>query len=167
MYIYPPKITHINAHATDKRGELCSLCSSSLHMSKGESALLRYYAAQSNGFKPALQHIANEIGITRFHVQRARAMLQKHGVICIADERVYIDWERIRLFSTLDPTMTSKHCTIAPVRLKKCAYKIYIVPKGFILKLRTCSQEEACAALASLPHEIYDAVRHRLANRAA
>lgn len=161
MYIYPPKITHVNSRAADNRGELCSLCSSSLHVSKGEAALLRYYAAQSNGFKPALQHIANILGISRFHVQRARKMLEAHGVICVDEERVYIDWERIRLFSTLDPSMTSKRCFVAPVKMKKCAYKVYI-PRSFLLKLRTCSQEEACRVFSSMPHEKYKAVQRKL-----
>ena len=161
MYIYPPKVTHINSRATDKRGELCSLCSSSLHMSKGESALLRYYAAQSNGFKPALQYIANVLKINRSQVFRARAMLEKHGVIRVDENRVYIDWERIRLFSTLDPALTGKHCYVAPVKMKKCNYKVYYIPKSFLLKLRTCSTEDACRIFESMPHETYKAIQRK------
>jgi len=161
MYIYPPKVTHINSRAADNRGELCSLCGSSLHMSKGEVKLLRYYAEQANGFKPALQHIANTLGITRRHVERARKMLELHGVIRVDDERVYIDWERIRLFSTLDPACTSKHCFIAPVKLQKCPHKVYIPDKSLLLKLRTCSQEDACKTFSGMTEEQFRAVQHR------
>ena len=161
MYIYPPKVTHINSRAADNREELCSLCGSSLHMSKSEVKLLRYYAEQANGFKPALQHIANTIGISRFHVQRARKMLESHGVIKTDDDRVYIDWERIRLFSTLDPQMTNKHCYVAPVQTKKCAYKVYIPDKSLLLKLRTCSQEDACKTFSGMTEEQFRSVQWR------
>ena len=165
--IRPPKVTHIHVLPSDRREELCLLCGSSLHMSKGEVRLLCYYAHQSSGFEPALQHIANKIGVSRFHVQRARAMLQRHGVIAVDDVRVYIDWERIRLFSTLDPDMTNKHCTVAPVNPKKCAYKIYIPSKGLIEKLRSCSQEDACLIMSALPKQLYEAVRNRFIRDAA
>lgn len=153
MYIDPPKVTHLHCRAADERQALCQLCGAALHMSKGEIKLLRYYAEQQNGFKPALQHIANTLEMNRSQIFRNRRLLEQHGVILVQDDRVYIDWQRIRLFSTLDPALTSKRCYAAPVKPEKCNYKVYTFPRK--LFFFTAPPEQVCAWFAAIDEETY------------
>lgn len=114
-YIQPLVIKHINTKSTDDRNFLIDECKKTLHMSKSEYLLIKYYSEQTNGFRPSATHIANQLSISRRTVFYSRDMLEKHGIIGIEDGHLYIDWNRIRLFSTLDPTMTDNNPTIAPV----------------------------------------------------
>ena len=141
------------------------MCGSSLHMSKGEIKLLCYYAARSNGFKPSAKLISKETGLSRARVFAGRQMLEEHGVISVDNERVYIDWQRIRIFASLDPKMTSKHCRIAPIA-KKRDYTIYYPPKSFMIKLNSCSTEDACKMLSALTEDEYRRVRCRIMQEA-
>ena len=163
--ILPPKIVHINVRSMDDREELCALCGSSLHMSKGEVKLLKYYAAQSSGFTPSVKRICNETGLSRAQVYNTRNMLEKHGVALLDQDCVYIDWERIRIFASLDPKLTGRHFNVAPV--KKLDYNIYNIPESFLVKLQACSVEQACELLAGMPLPLYEKLKHRFAAPAA
>lgn len=111
----PPMIVHVGFQRTDNLCAIATDAAAALHMSKGERALFCYYAAQSSGFRPALQAVANATGQNRAQVWRNRAALIAHGVAMFQDDRFIIDWGRAKIFSSLDPRLTSKHCTIAPV----------------------------------------------------
>ena len=152
--IRPLRLRHLHTLRQDSRKSLVSSCSLALHMSKGEEKLLQYYAKQQDGFRPSLLHISNTIGVTTRQVKYLRIMLSKHGVIKVDTECVYIDWERIRLFSTLDPAMTSKHCTIAPVRIEKFPHKVY-VSRELRLRLRSLPVPELCDLFAAMNEEEY------------
>lgn len=122
----PPCVLHIRTKEEDDRMELIQLCSSSLHFSKGEEKLLEYYANCKSGFRPSQELVANKIDVDRRHVAKLRARLVERGIALSQDNKVFIDWERIRLFSTLDPDMTSKHCTVSRVELQRPSYLRYL-----------------------------------------
>lgn len=152
----PLKIEHLSSKATDSRESLVSLCASALHMSKGEERLLQFYARQQNGFTPAAKKIMDETGLSKPRVYADRNQLVTHGVAKIMDDVLYIDWERIRLFSTLDPRMTSKHCRIAPVVAKKRDHKVTLGDE-FRHRLATCSIAELCELLSTMDDGLYRA----------
>lgn len=154
--IRPLRLRHIHVLRQDSRESLVSSCSLALHMSKGETRLLQYYAKQQDGFAPAAKRIIDETGLSRARVFAARGMLEQHGVIKLDEQHIYIDWERVRLFSTLNPEMTSKHCTVAPVRLKKRDYKVYI-SKELRNRLSFLPVPELCDLLAAMTEEEYRA----------
>lgn len=157
----PLKIVHINVRSMDDREELCALCGSSLHMSKGEVKLLKYYAAQSSGFTPSVKRINEKTGLSRTQVYAVRNMLEKHGTVLVDQHCVYIDWERIRIFASLDPKLTGRHFNVAPV--KKPDYNIYNIPESFLVKLQACTVEQACELLAGMPLPLYEKLKNRFA----
>lgn len=117
-WLLPPRIIHRYGRIADDRPALCRLCGAALKMSKGELALLQFYASCQSGYTPSLQSIANKLRISRKGVQKCRNMLIKHGCIHLDCGNLYVDWHRIRLFSTLDPAMTNKHAVVAPAILR-------------------------------------------------
>lgn len=154
----PPQISHRFISVLDNRSSLCSLCGQALHMSKGELALLLYYAACSDGFRPAVATVCKETGLSRAQVFNARIMLEKHGVIKCTENNLIIDWNRIRLFSTLDPLLTNKHCTISPVETKKLDYNV-LCSRTLIQRIETCPLEQALQILSALTDRQYEGVR--------
>lgn len=160
----PPSIFHLHGFASDNRLELCSDCSKALHMGKGEAALLKYYASCSDGFSPAVATICSKTGISRRRVFYDRDKLCDHGVTAIENNKLFIDWNRIRVFASLDPGMTNKHCYIAPVNTKKRHYNIYINNKLFI-RLESCSVEQAVKILGALSNEQYEKLKVYIGNK--
>lgn len=152
----PLKIEHLSSKATDSRESLVSLCASALHMSKGEERLLQFYARQQDGFTPAAKRIMDETGLSKPRVYADRNQLAAHGVAKIMNDMLYIDWERIRLFSTLDPRMTSKHCYVAPVVTKKRDHKVTLGDE-FRHRLATCTIAELCELLSAMDSKTYQA----------
>ena len=81
--IAPPSVKHIRYSRGDDLPSIASACANAIHLSKGESALLKYYACQSSGFRPSLQHIADQTGLSRSQVARCRNGLVSKG-LCLA-----------------------------------------------------------------------------------
>lgn len=123
--IAPPSVKHIRYSRGDDLPSIASECANAIHLSKGESALLRYYACQSSGFRPSLQHIADQTGLSRSQVARCRNGLVSKG-LCLAvlgnqeTRSVIIDWSRAKLYATLDPKKT-RHGVFASVAPAKKA----------------------------------------------
>jgi hypothetical protein len=143
----PPRVVHRGGKLSDNRAALCKQCGAALHMSKGESALLQYYATCQNGYTPSLQSIANVLKIDRRTVQRCRTMLVEHGCIELTKQFVFIDWFRIRTFATLDPSMTCKHAIIAPASPRNRTADKY---------LGAVPLDEAVATFAYMKDEEYE-----------
>jgi len=162
----PAAVRHRYVLLSDERSPLCSLCGQALHMSKGEIALLQYYAACSDGFRPAVATVCKETGLSRRQAFYARNMLVKHGIIDYSEKSIIIDWERIRLFSTLDPQMTGKHCTIEPVEGKKLHYNV-LCSRTLIQRIETCPLEQALMIFSSLTDRQYEGVRKYLQKKYA
>ena len=153
----PPAIVHFNYERTDNMTEIARDCAKAIHMSKGEAALLAYYGSQSSQFKPALNHIATETNQSRSQVARNRAALIKHGLAAEYKGRLYIDWGRAKIYASLDPRLTSKHSTFAPMVLpwqrKRVTVRDYI----------TMPLKKLCERLAALLPEEYDSLRQEIA----
>ena len=81
----PPKICHMRGFSTDERFSLCALCGKALHMGKGEVSLLQYYAACSDGFRPAVATVCKETGLSRRQAFDVRLMLEKHGIVKVSN----------------------------------------------------------------------------------
>lgn len=118
-YLRPPRIRHLSGNLSDDRETLSLLCACALHMSKGELRLLQFYAECQNGFRPSQQLVADKIGTDRRHIPRIRKQLEAHGVVLHREDVIFVDWSRIRLFSTLDPRMTRKIASVAPVSIEE------------------------------------------------
>lgn len=114
----PPMVLHLNIKESDDKEELVALCGKAMHLSKGAINLLLFYSSQTSGFRPSLNSIANEIKRDRRNVERARTQLVNNGICKLQKDKLFIDWNRVRLFSTLDPKLTSKKACIAPVALR-------------------------------------------------
>lgn len=112
----PPIVKHINVRKEDERDALCSQCGASLFLSLKELTLLSYYAQQKSGFKPAVSRIIKETGLSRRTIFRVRQRLIDLGLIGLHKGRLLIDWQRIRLFASLEPDVISKNAFVAPVR---------------------------------------------------
>lgn len=91
------------------------MCGETMHLSKGAISLLYFYSTQASGFRPSLKSIANTIGRDRRNIERARKQLIDLGICSLQNNKLFIDWERLRLFSTLDPKLTSRNASVAPV----------------------------------------------------
>lgn len=155
----PPMIVHIGYKKEDCLPEIARDCAKAIHMGKGEAALFSFYAAQSTAFKPALNHVAEKTGQSRSQVARNRAALIEHGLAAEERGRLYIDWNRAKLYASLNPALTSKRCRFAPMTLP---WKRR--PLVTALDLQTEPLDLLCGRLASMTEPEYAALRSRVAS---
>ena len=111
----PPRISHIGYRRDDCFADIANRAATALHMGKGERALLGFYAVCSSGFRPSLQAIANVTGQDRSQVYRNRNALIKHGIVAERSDALIVDWNRLKLYASLDPRLTSKRSICAPL----------------------------------------------------
>lgn len=162
----PPCILHINAKEDDDRMELIKLCSASLHFSKGERKLMEYYSSCSSGFRPSRQLTGEAINVSAQQVHKIRMSLCNKGIMRIENNRMYIDWERIRLFSTLDPRMTNKHCVVAPVRVEHDNRIVRFAKDCLSGQALALSTEELCDIFESFSEDEYERFNNYIHNHA-
>lgn len=115
----PKIIHHQNGRKTDDRVFLLTQVAKTMHLTRTEAAILRELASEGEGFSPSAAFLSQKTNCSRREVFVARAKLVEFGLLGETDRIIIVDWERLRLFSTLDPTLTSRSCTVAPVTLKK------------------------------------------------
>lgn len=114
MYKQPMSVHHINFKRTDNFARLTVQAAASTHMSHGEAALLAFYGSCSTGFAPSAKLIAERIGRNEIYVYQLRKALAAKGIIVVIDNKIYVDWKRIRLLASLDPAKTCKAQFIRP-----------------------------------------------------
>ena len=153
----PPRVVHVGYQRNDNLRAIAADTAVALHMGKGEKALLMYYAAQSSGFRPALQAIANATGQNRSQIWRNRAALERDGLVLLRDGQLIIDWNHAKIFASLDPEMTSKHCVIAPA-LSPVPWKDQRVSA---LEMKYGDFETLIPKLANLSEEEYATLKNR------
>lgn len=107
-------IHHTNFRKSDNFATLADRCAFALHMGHGEHKLLRFYASCASGFRPAAEHVAKETKMSMPNVYVVRNAMIKHGIAYMKNGALFIDWDRVRLFASLDPGKTSKDDFIAP-----------------------------------------------------
>lgn len=151
----PPKIIHFRYNKIDDRNEIIEKASATLHMSKTEKSLLSFYAHCSSGFAPAVSLITAATHINRSQIFRCRSKLIEHGVAATSGNSLFIDWSRLKLFSTLDPRLTSKRMTVQPVSLKKCDYNIYMS----LFELRYSDLDGVIKKLTAMTENEYNILR--------
>lgn len=110
----PMAIQHINFTKNDNFAKLTLKAAKAMHMCRGEASLMAYYAACSSGHTPAAKHIAETIGCAETYVYVLRKTLQAKGIITILDDKIYVDWKRIKVYASLNPKKTKKSQFIRP-----------------------------------------------------
>lgn len=80
-------------------------------------ALWLLYEDTQEGFRPALKYVEDRTGIRSNKISEIRKELIIHGLIALTDEQLIIDWDRVRIFASLDKPLPKhgKH-NYAPVR---------------------------------------------------
>lgn len=115
----PPKIKHIGRRpSASEADEIINACAKAMHLHDPAKRLLAFYTSQAENFRPALKLIERNTGIAANKVSSYRKELCEKGIIAYTGDRIVVDHERVRLFSTLDPDLT---------RAKR-ASSIYIAP---------------------------------------
>ncbi len=108
----PPMVKHKGRRCTPEEMEgLVGACGDNIHLTSGGKRLLLFYATCYGGFRPAKKLIQKETGINPAHLYGYKKELQDLGLLSIEEgtRAIYVDWSRIRLYSTLDPELTNKH----------------------------------------------------------
>ena len=90
-------------------------CAKAMHLAKGSHKVLAFYARCGNSFRPAVQKIMDETGLSKSQILRDREELVRKGIIAVTSDKIIVDWNRIRSFAMLDPKMTRKNMTCMPV----------------------------------------------------
>lgn len=125
-------------------------------MAHGEQTLLRFYLEQSTGFAPSVSRIEKTTGLKKCYLLRARKLLEEDGLILLTERFLYIDWNRIRLFASLDPSaMPKQRCRrkISPVVLKTG----YRFSKEFIFRTKyQMTVEDTVQWLSQITEEEYE-----------
>ena len=152
----PLMLVHINREPKDDAETLIRSAAINLHMAAGEAALLEYYCKQSTCFRPSVSRIEKSTGLKKCYLLRARRLLEEDGLILITDKCIYIDWHRLRLFASLDPSaMPKQRCRrrIEPVKLKTG----YRFSKEFIFRTKyQMTMEETVQWLSRIGEEEYE-----------
>lgn len=122
--------------------------SRNMHLKPNHSALLEFYCAQRAGFRPAEAYIASRIGVTPRWTRKLRQQLADLGVIGVDAEGVYIDWNRLRIYATLDPKQTSRKAFALPIPTRAARTHDAV-------KYLTCGIDKAVSILSSLSEDGY------------
>lgn len=120
MNLIPPKIHH--AGRRPKLADIPDLITTAcqaIHAPARCERLLQFYGYRSEGFTPARRFIEKTTGINSNKISEIRRELVGLGLIAYDAQKheILVDWERIRLYATLDPDLTSqdrKHSYFAP-----------------------------------------------------
>lgn len=76
-----------------------------LRVPRAACKLMRFYASRSEGFRPSLKMINDEIQVGEKNISTIRAWLVSHGLIGYDGKAVYIDWVRLKAFASIDVKM--------------------------------------------------------------
>ena len=165
----PVTIHHVNRIKHERRSAIVNNYARALHVSHGEHALLKFYAHCASGFAPAEALIMKTTDLSASSIRRLRTSLINHGVAYMNDNTFTIDWERLRLFASMDPRKTmGKRCFIAPINpvahnrlmdLSKIDYQFIISqPLDKILDVLSCMTE---ADYASFRRRVRDGLAQK------
>ena len=148
MYKPPKAIKHRGVAPQDSRKEMVADCANAMHLAKGSRKVLAFYARCGNSFRPAVQKIIDETGLSKSQILRNRDELVRKGIIAVTSDKIIVDWNRIKCFAMLDPKMTRKNMTALPVKVNYEAPHINLPElvalddKALVQKLATMSEAE-------------------------
>lgn len=82
-----------------------------VHLTERGERLLEVYALATSGFSPAVRYIEDKTGISSKKIPSIRKELVEMGLISYSKERhvILVDWNRIRLYASLDPELTNRY----------------------------------------------------------
>ena len=152
----PCRIIHVNRPCHNNMDETVKSACSALSLKPGESALLLFYCAQSSGFRPSISLITKRTDLGKRAILRNRQLLVEDGLIAVWKNCVFIDWERIRLFASLDRSMVPKQRsrrTIAPVIIRRNGRRF---TDRFLLQCHSMPIDSLCGVLSSMTDEDFD-----------
>ena len=160
MSYKPLQVLHVNYNKSDNFPELVSKTVKVCHMDRGEAALFMFYASCSSGFEPSLALIAEKCGVKKNYVSTLRDMLVSKGILSIVGSQVLMNWDRIKIMSSLNPNMTSKNGwvkPIPPVGLERLGKFMERWPT--VLDMYTLPLDELIERLGRMPQYVYRAWR--------
>lgn len=158
--MHPLTISHANFNKTDDRADLVSKTVKVCHMDRAEAALLLFYASCSSGFQPAASLIAEKCGIRKDYVSRLRQRLIDKGIAVIVNNTLVIDWNRVKILSSLNPGLTAKTGwvkPIPPVGIDRVGKVMERWPT--VMQLYTLPLDELIERLGRMPQWVYNAWR--------
>ena len=154
MGYLPHRIIHLQKPVTDNGSVLIKSACSALSMKPGEYALLLFYCQQSSGFRPSINLITQRTGLGKRAILRNRQLLIEDGLIAVWRNCVFVDWDRIRLFASLNQALIPKQRsrrTIAPVIVRRSRK----FNDRFLSSCYAMPLNKLCMMLSSMPDEEY------------
>lgn len=97
----PPQILH-NVQRPENWVQMIDDAAKNIHVRNQAVRLLKYYAQNENGFRPALSLIEMSTGLAANKISEIRKRLVKKGLIAYTGDKIYIDWRHIRIFAGLE-----------------------------------------------------------------
>lgn len=126
MQANPPKILHLHQpQDEDVRLHVLSTAMQKLRVPKASQKLMHFYASCLNGCKAPLSVVQSATGISANHISERRKTLVKYGLLAYSSRLITIDWNILRAFASLDPSLMGQkeHWHILPDR-QRGAYQI-------------------------------------------
>ena len=117
----PPQIHHCG-QKPDNWMQMIDDAAKNIHIRDQAVRLLKYYAQNGNGFRPALSLIKKKTGIAANKVSEIRKRLVKKGLIAYTGNKICIDWKHIRIYAGLDKPIRIPQkgiCYFAPAEEKQ------------------------------------------------
>ena len=112
----PPQIHH-SGHRPANWEQMIDDAAMNIHIRNQAVRLLKFYAQHKNGFRPALSLIEKATGIAANKVSEVRKRLVKKGLIAYTGDKIYIDWNHIRIYAGLNKPIRipqKGNCYFAP-----------------------------------------------------
>ena len=119
VYVSNPPQIHHSGQKPDNWMRMIDDAAKNIHIRSQAVRLLKYYAQNENGFRPALSLIEKNTGIAANKVSEIRKRLVKRGLIAYTGEKIYIDWKHIRIYAGLDKPIRIPQkgiCYFAPAK---------------------------------------------------
>lgn len=155
MYKPPKAIKHRGVAPQDSRKEMVADCANAMHLAKGSRKVLAFYARCGNSFRPAVQTIMSETGLSKSQILRDRDELVRKGIIAVTSDKIIVDWNRIKCFAMLDPKMTRKNVTCLPVPVN------YERPHIDLSELLTMDDDALVEKLATMSEAEFKELRRK------
>lgn len=122
-----PRIQHIHARGIQKdlRVLLLDEAIEKLRIKSEAARLMRVYASCPSGFAPSTTFLLKKTGIKENNIARARAKLERFGLLGFQNNTIWIDWRQIQTLASLDPELmgSPSKATIGKVQPPDSNYK--------------------------------------------
>ena len=125
IYVTNPPQIHHSGQKPDNWMQMIDDAAKNIHIRNQAVRLLKYYAQNGNGFRPALSLIEITTGIAANKISEIRKRLVQKGLIAYTGDKIFIDWNHIRIYAGLDKPIRipqKGNCYFAPAKKQpKCS----------------------------------------------